>query len=226
MKKFLLATALASMCFGTAANAGVTVTLLSGGDDNTFNLNTVGQMSGTSTAIWNGVNQAISFSAGADTTGVSNVTDSNDAEPFNDGSNYLWGLIDGTTVTFGNGATAAHSFLIHWGSVDGTNAGGDGYDNIMTLSNGDVITGAFLTTLGFGITGDGSQTNPLNNPWLLISDTTGFTSFTATSAQHSFEFDMTTGVPEPSTWAMLLVGFGGLGFAAFRRSKKDAISIA
>jgi probable HAF family extracellular repeat protein len=25
------------------------------------------------------------------------------------------------------------------------------------------------------------------------------------------------GVPEPSTWAMLLIGFGGLGFAAHRR---------
>ncbi len=27
-------------------------------------------------------------------------------------------------------------------------------------------------------------------------------------------------VPEPSTWAMLLVGFGALGLAAFRRAKK------
>jgi PEP-CTERM motif-containing protein len=26
-------------------------------------------------------------------------------------------------------------------------------------------------------------------------------------------------VPEPSTWAMLMVGFGGLGFAAFRKGK-------
>jgi hypothetical protein len=24
-------------------------------------------------------------------------------------------------------------------------------------------------------------------------------------------------VPEPSTWAMMLVGFGGLGYAAIRR---------
>jgi hypothetical protein len=32
-------------------------------------------------------------------------------------------------------------------------------------------------------------------------------------------------VPEPSTWAMLLVGFAGLGFGAFRRSRKGDISI-
>jgi hypothetical protein len=29
-------------------------------------------------------------------------------------------------------------------------------------------------------------------------------------------------VPEPSTWAMMLIGFAGLGFASYRRSRKDA----
>ena len=29
---------------------------------------------------------------------------------------------------------------------------------------------------------------------------------------------VTTGVPEPSTWAMMVLGFAGLGYAAFRRS--------
>ncbi len=32
-------------------------------------------------------------------------------------------------------------------------------------------------------------------------------------------------VPEPSTWAMMLLGFAGLGFAAFRRSRKSDLSI-
>jgi len=30
--------------------------------------------------------------------------------------------------------------------------------------------------------------------------------------------------PEPSTWAMLLIGFAGIGFAAYRRSKRVASS--
>ncbi len=34
-----------------------------------------------------------------------------------------------------------------------------------------------------------------------------------------------TSVPEPATWAMILLGFGGLGFAGYRSSPK-AISIA
>jgi PEP-CTERM motif len=34
-----------------------------------------------------------------------------------------------------------------------------------------------------------------------------------------------TAVPEPSTWAMMLVGFGGLGFAAYRR-RRGAVAAA
>jgi outer membrane lipase/esterase len=33
-------------------------------------------------------------------------------------------------------------------------------------------------------------------------------------------------VPEPSTWAMLLLGFAGLGFMAYRRTSKPALMIA
>jgi PEP-CTERM motif len=34
------------------------------------------------------------------------------------------------------------------------------------------------------------------------------------------------GVPEPSTWAMMGLGFAGLGFVGFRRARKTAVSIA
>ncbi len=38
---------------------------------------------------------------------------------------------------------------------------------------------------------------------------------------NSFEFDNVAvgGVPEPSTWMMLMLGFGGLGYAGYRRAK-------
>jgi hypothetical protein len=34
------------------------------------------------------------------------------------------------------------------------------------------------------------------------------------------------GVPEPSTWAMMLLGFVGLGFMAYRRKAKPALMAA
>ena len=33
-------------------------------------------------------------------------------------------------------------------------------------------------------------------------------------------------VPEPSTWAMILLGFAGLGFMAYRRKAKPALIAA
>ncbi len=38
--------------------------------------------------------------------------------------------------------------------------------------------------------------------------------------------DEVTGVPEPSTWAMMLLGFGGVGFMAYRKKSKPALMTA
>ena len=37
---------------------------------------------------------------------------------------------------------------------------------------------------------------------------------------------MTAGVPEPSTWAMMVLGFAGLGYMAYRRRSKPALMAA
>jgi hypothetical protein len=37
---------------------------------------------------------------------------------------------------------------------------------------------------------------------------------------------MTGGVPEPSTWALMGLGFAGLGFAAYRRKKNASVVAA
>jgi PEP-CTERM motif len=37
---------------------------------------------------------------------------------------------------------------------------------------------------------------------------------------------ITTAVPEPSTWAMMLLGFAGIGFVAYRRKSKPALTAA
>jgi hypothetical protein len=40
-----------------------------------------------------------------------------------------------------------------------------------------------------------------------------------------FDFGVGGAVPEPSTWAMMLLGFAGLGFAGYRRARKGSVSI-
>ena len=62
-----------------------------------------------------------------------------------------------------------------------------------------------------GIIGTGGETIKS----VEVSDTMGFKEL-----KH-FQFDSTTGViPETSTWAMMLVGFAGLGFASYRKTRK------
>jgi hypothetical protein len=41
-------------------------------------------------------------------------------------------------------------------------------------------------------------------------------------AHLDFYSDPITGTPEPSTWAMMLLGFAGLGFAGYRARKATA----
>jgi hypothetical protein len=42
----------------------------------------------------------------------------------------------------------------------------------------------------------------------------------------SFFLNSAPAVPEPSTWAMLLIGFAGIGFAAYRRKNEPTLRFA
>jgi hypothetical protein len=69
-------------------------------------------------------------------------------------------------------------------------------------------------------TRDDISKNNLDPDWLRIgTDIVGAGAFNA-----SFSLSGSP-VPEPSTWAMMLLGFAGLGFAAYRKSR-SAISVA
>lgn len=54
-----------------------------------------------------------------------------------------------------------------------------------------------------------------------------FDSMTLASSQNSFEIDNVAvgSVPEPATWAMMALGFAGLGYAGFRRGRKASVAI-
>jgi hypothetical protein len=38
-------------------------------------------------------------------------------------------------------------------------------------------------------------------------------------------FSVVAGVPEPSTWAMMILGFAGIGFVGYRRSPKSTLAL-
>ena len=53
----------------------------------------------------------------------------------------------------------------------------------------------------------------------------GFRGFA--NSQYNYEFTatgLTTGVPEPATWAMMLIGFGAVGYSMRRRRKSGGIA--
>jgi hypothetical protein len=62
----------------------------------------------------------------------------------------------------------------------------------------------------FNVTLQGTTVGPL------LIESSGDATFTAVAS----------GVPEPSTWAMLLLGFAGIGFMAYRRKAKPALMAA
>jgi hypothetical protein len=122
-------------------------------------------------------------------------------------------------VVFG---TARTSISIYWGSIDGNQ---NGNNNLNTLTLGSfTLTGADLVTDGASGTGD--QFSPAGNQLVTITGLAPFTTATFHSTANAFEFSLGSAIPEPSTWAMMLLGFAGLGYAAFyRNSKGRALAI-
>lgn len=89
-------------------------------------------------------------------------------------------------------------------------AGGylDGYGVLFTLQDGTVVD-----MYGFGGSGNSIYGAVV---WAAGADSPDYTS------AYVFGTGLTLTVPEPSTWAMMLFGFAGLGFAGYRKSHKSA----
>jgi PEP-CTERM motif len=247
MKALLFGTAIA-LALATTANAAsftfgnLVITQIAPENPTTFNNNPIGPTPPfppgleNSTVCDSAYCGAIQFSSDG---GVANGTSNLAATPAGDATNYLWGVnglnalgFNGAEVIFNpaNGAEGLPtSFNIDWGSIDALMTNPDGsprYDNTLSVhtqaNTVDSVTGSQLAAaLVFGVNGFGSQTSANDNQWFNIRDTAGpIVFFTASSTQNAFEFDMGSSVPEPSTWAMMMLGFAGLGYAAFRRSAK------
>ena len=79
----------------------------------------------------------------------------------------------------------------------------DDYGVMLTLANGDLVD----------VYSNGGSGPGLYGAVVLVDGVPDYTSAGGLSL---------TAAPEPSTWAMMLVGFAGLGFAGYRKARKTA----
>jgi hypothetical protein len=147
----------------------------------------------------------------------------NEAQPMGSTGNYYAagpdagspGFIDFSSIA----AIGSLSFI--WGSADTYNTldvmARDGVTVLASFS-GSMFNGGVGCTLC-------ADSNPIVTLTFSGADQTNFGGLRLSSSQNAFEVDnfVVTGVPEPATWALMLLGFGGIGFA-MRRSRKPALA--
>jgi len=196
----------AALVMGSTANAAIVIgsnlpgTNPYSGPTPTFNFDTV---AGTP-----------SFTGGAVVSGTS----TSHAQPFGStGSYFSVGLDDGVTgvidlSSFGD----ISSISLLWGSIDAYNTLQflDSANNVLETFGGSAIRNP----------ADGNQTDPNTNrlvTFLLTgTDVSAFAKLRLSSNSNAFEIDdlaINPVVPEPATWALMVLGFFGVGMVLRRR---------
>jgi hypothetical protein len=79
-----------------------------------------------------------------------------------------------------------------------------------------------------GIQANGCQVPTNCNQFFTFTGTGGdkLTGFSLSSTSNSFEITNISAVPEPATWAMMILGFLGVGFLAYRRKPSARLRLA
>jgi PEP-CTERM motif len=211
----LLTTGLAWLALTGAAGA-VTVTLTEGpADPQYFASKAAGENNFTLGGItWTLVSGSAGTAKGT-TPGVS-------AAPLGMGSSTVTGTtyfaVEKGGTEQATWATPQTSLKIYWGSTDASNVDGI-LNEILITVDGYTLTGSDLVAMGDP--GNGDQSSPKDNEWVTITGLSPFTTVAfSDSSKNAFEFSLGSAIPEPSTWAMMALGFAGLGYAAFRRNSK------
>jgi hypothetical protein len=101
----------------------------------------------------------------------------------------------------------------------GVNSGA--YSTVLDLSVASTYGAGFITAFGGG-TVEGSQAALLD----ALQSETAYLNIHTDAFPAGEIRGFLSPVPEPSTWAMMLFGFGAVGFAMRRRRQKLAVSYA
>ena len=140
------------------------------------------------------------------------------ATPWGDSTNYMAVLGGGSERISYSGFST--SFGLYWGSLDS-------YNSIAFYNNGDLVATVSGADMPSPTVANGGQSDPLSNRYVLITSLPSFNEAILSSSANSFEFDNVVAglprtsaniaaAPEPATWAMMLLGFLGLGFVGGR----------
>ena len=223
MKRILIAAACAAAATSTVANAGVL--LLNDGSSATYNFPAFATPANSVFFNFNAGDLSASTSyAGFTRTGglLLNGDTAQGAAPETFGvaaSQYL-STIGGATTTIAQTAVGFDTVSFFLGSIDT-------YNTVNILSTTGAVLASF-TGSQLSFTPNGNQDLPTTNRRVTFtrqaSDAQiGGVSFA--SGGNSLEIDnLVFTVPEPATWAMMIVGFGLIGFAMrVRRGKMNTV---
>ena len=206
---FKMLTAAAAISFGTAAQAQVSVSFLGGvgglqaGETsfNDFESGTTAGIGGSGFVVIQGNPSGI----GADPA--------------------VGGQGDFYLSVLGNGAAVFNFLGLEGGGAKrlGIDYGSADSYNTFTLGLSNASSVSYNGTQLINFIANGNQASSLTNGRLTFNPIAGLfiTSLTIASSQAAAEVDnvgVISAVPEVGTWAMMLLGFGGVGFAMRRRT--------
>jgi hypothetical protein len=140
------------------------------------------------------------------------------ATPFGDGTTYasVGTLVSPATSTLTLSGGPINYIGLYWGSIDA-------YNSITITDSGGITT--VIDSAHFAVLdpANGDQ-GLLGSAYVNIFDTFDIKSVVFASTNKAFEFDNLTvaAVPEASTWAMMILGFLGVGFLGYRKSSKTS----
>ena len=153
----------------------------------------------------------IDYSGGgliANTTAVNQY-----AIPAGYSGNYM-AVLGGQQEVLTFGGRTMDMFGLFWGSIDS-------YNSVQFLLNGKVVGTYVGSSLASPIAASGDQTGSYSNAYVTFNfGAPSFDEVILASADNSFEFtNVAAAAPEPATWAMMILGFLGVGFMMYRRAR-------
>jgi len=224
MKKVLVAAALAFLGSMTAANADVVWTNWTSGTADPVNGAATGTLGGIGVSYAGEMQCLNCFASNWSPASTWEGGPVNSAPPDNSGIQLFGGSPPVTdTLTFNSPVTNPVLAIVSLGQ-GGVNASFDFTPLTFTLLGGGPSStwhGQPLTSTGdvvFGTEGNGL---------VLFTGTFSSISWTNPTYENYYAFTVgsVSGVPEPATWAMMILGFLGVGFMAYRRKGKPALRL-